>query len=104
MSGTAPDEDGSGGDSVCRDDQTVEPGGRCDVYETDWYFEVDSSGTGCLRGVANICSGQSITWRSGNLTFIAGRNSDDSWTIDDVEPEPSDAAVAAAGVTAKSLR
>lgn len=91
-SGTAsvrtPAESGGGSDEYCRDDDEIEPGGRCDIYDTNSYFEVESSGRGCLRGVGNICAGGGINWQTGSLTFIAERGSDDVWTIEDVEPEP----------------
>ena len=86
---------GGGSDSYCRDDQTVEPGDRCDIFDTSFWFEVQSSGRGCLRaGGINICGGNSIR-QNGSLngvrvTLLADRNNDDSWTIDDVEPAPGD--------------
>lgn len=83
-----------GGDSYCRDDDVVEPTERCDLYSTTFYFEVESSGRGCLRagGVIN-CNGNSISARNWTvngvrITLVASRNDDDSWTVDDVEPEP----------------
>lgn len=91
---TVPEDGGGGGGDFCRDDLTVDPGGRCDIYDTDWYFEVESSGRGCLRGGATVCSSQSIEWRTSSLVLVAARNTDDSWTIDDVEPESDAAAVA----------
>ena len=88
--------DGGDGDSYCRDGDVVQSGKRCDVYSTTFYFEVESSGRGCLRagGVTN-CSGNSISARNWTvngirITFVASRNDDDSWTIDDVEPEPDE--------------
>ena len=66
----------------------VVPAVGCDIYGTNQYFEVEASGRGCLRGVSTVCSGGSINWRTSSLTFVASQNDDDSWTIDDVEPEP----------------
>ena len=83
---------GGGADSYCRVGDTVAPGERCDIY--DWpnrYFEVSSSGRGCLQlAFFRLCGGNSVSYRSGDLTLVAERDSDDSWTIDDVEPEPAD--------------
>ena len=84
---------GGGSDSYCRDDQSVEPGRRCDIFDTSFWFEVRTSGRGCLRaGGISICGGNSIR-QNGSLngvrvTLLADRGDDDSWTIDDVEPEP----------------
>jgi hypothetical protein len=81
-------------DSYCRANDVVNPGNRCDIYNTSFYFEVQSSGTGCLRaGGITSCSGRSQNWRNSTLngvriTFVASRNSDDSWTISEVDPSP----------------
>ncbi|MDE2904748.1 MAG: hypothetical protein OXQ28_01550 [Acidobacteriota bacterium] len=91
--GVAVDVVDGGGDSYCRDNQSVEPGRRCDIFETSFWFDVQASGRGCLRaGGISICGGSSIR-QNGSLngvqvTLLADRNNDDSWTIDDVEPEP----------------
>ena len=78
--------DGGGGtDSYCRDDDTVDAGDSCDIYNTNHTFEVSSSGRACVSG---FCSSGSLSIRSGSWTLVGSRNSDDSWTIDDVEPEP----------------
>ena len=100
---TPADDDGESGD-YCRDDDEVGPGGRCDVYGTVWYFEVESSGTGCLRGGANICSGGGINWRTGDLVFVAESGAGNVWTIEDVEPEPADGAAAFRSTTTKMSR
>jgi hypothetical protein len=82
------------GDSYCRNNSVVRPGGRCDIFSTSFYFEVQSDGTGCLRaGGFTSCSGSSQNWRNTTLngvriTFVASRNSDDSWTISEVDPSP----------------
>ena len=87
--------DGGGGtDTYCRDDDVIEPGERCDLHGTTFYFEVESSGRGCLRAGGVIsCSGNSVSIRNWSIngirvTLVASRNDDDSWTIDDVDPEP----------------
>jgi len=88
--------DGGGSDSYCRDGDTVDPGAGCDIYDTRVAFDVSASGTGCLRsGGFTSCSGRSQTWRNATIngetiTFVAERNDDDAWTVEDVEPEPSD--------------
>lgn len=88
------DDGGGGADSYCREDGVVQPGERCDIYSTSFWFEVSES-RGCLRaGGISICSGNRIR-QSGSLngiqvTFHADRSSDGSWTIDDVDPEPDD--------------
>ena len=82
------DEDGGGTDSYCRDDDTFEPGDRCDIYNTSQYFQVTSDGRGCLG--AGICAGSRLQISSGGASITASHNSDDSWTIEDVEPEPDD--------------
>ena len=85
---------GGGGDSYCRDDDVLRSGDRCDIYNTSFWFEVSGS-RGCLRaGGITICGGNSIR-QNGSLngvrvTLHADRNSDNSWTIDNVEPEPDD--------------
>ena len=87
---------GGGGDSYCRDDDVIQSGNRCDLYGTAFYFEVESSGRGCLRaGGVTSCNGNSISARNWTvngirITLVASRNDDDSWTIDDVEPEPDE--------------
>ena len=92
--------DGAGSDSYCRDDQTVEAGGKCDIYDTRTAFDVSATGLGCLRfGGFTSCSGQSQRLRNTTIngvtiTFVADRNNDDSWTVEDVEPEPDGNATA----------
>ena len=91
-------DDGGGGgtDSYCRDDDDIEARSRCDLYGTSFYFEVENSGRGCLRaGGFTSCSGNRISMRNTTIngvriTFVAAHNDDDSWTIEDVEPEPDD--------------
>ena len=82
-------------DSYCRDNLTVQPGNRCDIYSrSGHYFEVRSSGSGCyLASGITLCGGNSLNYRNTvingvNITFVASRNSDNSWTISDVEPTP----------------
>ena len=78
-------------DSYCRPDDVIQPGGSCDVYSTSTKFDVSSTGQGCLRtGASTICSGGRINTRSSNLTFVAARNDNNSWTIEEVSPEPPD--------------
>ena len=82
--------DGGGGeDSYCRDDDTIESGNRCDIYDTSNHFEVNASGRGCadLFGTL-ICASNRLRQQNGSILIDASRNDDDSWTIDDVEPEP----------------
>ncbi|MDE0451680.1 MAG: hypothetical protein OXI90_07925 [Gammaproteobacteria bacterium] len=87
---------GGGGDSYCRDDDVIQSGSRCDLFSTTFYFEVESGGRGCLRaGGVTSCNGNSISARNWTvngirITLVASRNDDDSWTIDDVEPEPGE--------------
>jgi len=89
------DEDG-GADSYCRDGDVIEPEGDCEIYDTGGFsFSVESGGRGCLRaGGFTSCAGGRLSLRNTNLngvviTFVAERNNDDSWTIEDVDPEPS---------------
>ena len=87
---------GGGADSYCRDGDTIEPGDRCEIYTTRVPFDVSASGRGCVRaGGINLFSGNSISRRNTTLngermTFVSDRNGDDSWTIEDIDPEPSD--------------
>ncbi|MDE0063037.1 MAG: hypothetical protein OXU72_09640, partial [Gammaproteobacteria bacterium] len=90
------DRGGGGTDSYCRDDDDIDPGDRCDIYSTDFYVEVDGSGRGCLQAGGFVsCSDNRLSHRNTTIngvriTLLAASNADDSWTIDDVEPEPSD--------------
>ena len=90
------DDGGGRTDSYCRDDDDIAPGDRCDIYNTSFYFEVETSGSGCVRaGGFTSCAGTGISMRNATInglriTFVAARNNDDSWTINDVEPEPAD--------------
>ena len=78
-------------DSYCRPDDVIQPGGSCDVYSTSTKFDVSSTGQGCLRtGSSTSCAGGGINVRSSNLTFVAARNDNNSWTIEEVSPEPPD--------------
>ena len=86
---------GASGDSYCRDGDTIQPGGECDVYNTNFTFEVSASGTACVRtgGISLCASGGRHSYRNSTfngvtITFVAERNDDNSWTIEDVEPEP----------------
>ena len=89
---TVSDDDGGGGDSYCRDGDTIGRGERCDVYSTDAYFEVNSAGQGCTRNVpriSDIClSSSGIRIQGGNVRIYADR-SGSGYRIVDVEPEPS---------------
>ena len=82
-------------DTYCRPNQTIQPGDRCDIYSrTNHYFEVSSTGQGCYRASGiTLCGGNSLNYRNTvingvSITFVASRNSDDSWTISEVEPSP----------------
>ena len=85
---------GGGGDSYCRDDDTIQPGGECEIHGTNVAFDVSEEGRGCVRsGGIVLCDGNAMSYRNTTLngeriTLVADRNRDDSWTIDDVEPEP----------------
>ena len=82
--------DGGGGtDSYCRDDDTIDPGDSCDIYNTNNSLEVESSGTACVGGFC-ASSGGRLSISSGNWRMVADGKSDGSWTIEDVEPEPDD--------------
>ncbi|MDD9962292.1 MAG: hypothetical protein OXU70_09400 [Gammaproteobacteria bacterium] len=82
---------GGGTDSYCRDDDDVEPGDQCDIYNTSYYFEVRSDGRGCANLFGSpACASQDLRQQSGSTLIDASRNADNSWTIDDVEPEPED--------------
>ncbi len=96
VSEEAVDGGGGGTDSYCRDGDVVQPGRDCEIYEASVTFDVSASGRGCVRsGGINLCNGNSLSYRNTTLngqriTFVADRNDDDSWTIEDVEPEPPD--------------
>ena len=82
-------------DSYCRPNQTIQPGDRCDIYSREnHYFEVSSTGQGCYRASGiTLCGGNSLNYRNTiingvSITFVASRNTDDSWTISEVEPSP----------------
>ena len=82
--------------SHCRDDDVIQPGDRCEIYETGGFtFDVDSTGRGCLHAGGLVsCAGsrqtlRDVTVNGITITLIAERNDDDSWTIEDVEPEPN---------------
>ena len=83
-------------DSYCRDGDTLQPDGECDIYDTTFSFDVSASGTGCIRaGGMNLCSTgthgyRNSTFNGVTVTFVAQRDDDDSWAIVDVEPEPPD--------------
>lgn len=94
-SATTPGDDGGSASGFCRDDDDIAPSGDCGIYDTNVTFDVSASGTGCLRSSPGFtaCAGRSLNWRNSTIngetfTFVAERNSDDSWTIEDVEPEP----------------
>ena len=85
---------GETSDSYCRDDDVIKTGEQCDIYDTSVRFEVSTAGLGCVRaGGISLCSGNSVSYRNTTLngetiTCVAARNDDNSWTIEDVEPEP----------------
>ncbi len=83
---------GGGQGSYCRDGDTIRRGERCDIYSTDAYFEVDSSGRGCPRnvpGLSGVCISGGIRIDFGNVRIHADR-SGGGFRIVDVEPEPED--------------
>lgn len=61
---------------------------------TTFYFEVETSGRSCLRAGGFVsCNDSRVSIRNWSIngirvTLVASRNDDDSWTLDDVEPEP----------------
>lgn len=83
-------------DSYCRDGDTVPAGGECDIYDTNFTFDVSASGRGCIQaGGISLCASGSHNYRNSTfngvtITFVAERNDDLSWAIENVEPEPSD--------------
>ena len=85
---------GGGGNPYCRDDDVIEPGDRCDIYDTSYYFEVLESGRACTDVVRLLgfpsCSSGTLRVRRDDTRIEASSNGDKSWTIDDVEPEPDD--------------
>ena len=72
----------------CRPGDSVKPGDRCDIFGTDHRFEVEASGRGCLHAWFTRCSARSVSYRGSNLTLVAARGDDDTWTIDAVDPVP----------------
>ena len=85
---------GGASDSYCRAGDTLQPGQSCTIYTTSFTFDVESSGRGCLRaGGILSCSGNGQNLRNTTLngvriTFVARRNANDSWTIDEIDPSP----------------
>ena len=64
------DDGGGGADAYCGDGDTINLGNRCDFYGANRYFEVESSGRGCLRRTGlTICSGDSMNWRTSGITL-----------------------------------
>ena len=80
---------------VCTDGLVVRPGSSCDIHSTSVSFQVASDGQGCLlAGGIRLCGGNSLSYRNTvlngeRITFVASRNSNDNWTIEDVSPAPS---------------
>ena len=89
-----PDDGGSTGGGYCVDGGVVDTGDSCSIYDTTATFDVSSTGTGCFRsGGFTSCSTTSQNLRNTTIngvtfTFLPSRNSDDSWTVSDVDPEP----------------
>ena len=76
---------------ICRAGDVIQPGASCRIYNTSIEFEVRSNGQGCLAGF--ICAGSGHSNRNStingeSITFVASRNDDDSWTIEEVDPSP----------------
>ena len=79
------------GDGYCRPGDIVRLGQICRIYNTFIDFDVQSNGQGCLADL--ICSdrrheSRDTTIDGDLITFVASRNDDDSWTIEEVEPKP----------------
>ncbi|MCY3811637.1 MAG: hypothetical protein OXH15_07580 [Gammaproteobacteria bacterium] len=95
-SGTTLPPDTTSSDEYCRDGDTIDAGNECSLYDTPLVFEARTNGTGCLVGGGLLsCAGNRHNIRDSTIngiqvTFVAERNDDDSWTIEDVEPEPED--------------
>ncbi len=76
-------------DSYCRDNDRVQRGNGCEIFNTTFYFEVTDNGRGCTNLFGgSVCSSQRLNLRSGSNLLQANSNTDNSWTITDVEPEP----------------
>ena len=85
------EDGGDGSDSYCRDGDIIAVGGRCEIYSTSFIFEVRSNGRGCSNILGgSICAGSTINYSVGSVRIHASRNANDSWTINNVEPEPDD--------------
>ena len=88
------DDDGGSTGDYCVDGGVVDTGDSCAIYDTSATFDVDSGGTGCFRSGGFLsCSTTSQNLRNTTIngvtfTFVASRNSDNSWTVSDVDPEP----------------
>ena len=85
---------GDGTDTYCRLGDVIAPGASCDIFETPFTFEVEAGGASCVLGQGfTSCSGNrqdftNTTINGITFTFVAGRNQDDSWTIENVAPTP----------------
>ncbi len=86
---------GTGGDSYCRPDDVIPPGGECEIYSTTITFDVDANGRACVRagGILNCSGSGTLNVRNAilngvRITFVASHNNDNSWTIEDVDPKP----------------
>ena len=96
------------GDAHCRPNDIIDPGESCDLYGTDFTFDVESSGRSCLRAGGFIsCSGNrqnlsDSTINGVRITLVAARNQDNSWTIENVDPIPPDSAVSGTDLVVSS--
>ena len=88
------DDDGGSTGGYCVDGGVVDTGDSCAIYDTSATFDVSSTGTGCFRSGGFLsCSTTSQNLRNTTIngvtfTFVANRNTDNSWTVSDVDPEP----------------
>lgn len=95
-SGATLPPNGTSTDEYCRDGATIDAGNECSLYDTPLVFEARTNGTGCLvGGDLLVCEDDSHNIRDSTVngiqyTLVAERNDDDSWTIEDAEPEPDD--------------
>ena len=87
--------DVAGTDSYCRDDDVLNPGNSCDIYNTNIDFSVNSSGLGCLLAPGiRLCQGADYSHQNRTLNgerySLEATRDGNSWEIEEVDPAPPD--------------
>ncbi len=75
----------------CREDTAWRTGERCRISPTSFAFEINEDGTACVGSSCSTEDSFRVSFLTGHITIkiVADRNSDGTWTLQELEPKES---------------